>query len=342
MGLALFHPRRLILPVAACALLALAGVAAFSGGRGRPHPLPVADIRLGVATILDSAPLFVAEQNGYFADERLRVELKPFSSGRTALQEMLAGADVDAVTTGQMPVVVNSFDSHAFSIIAGLQHSSSSLKILARSDRGIGTPADLRGKTIGAVKGSTGHYFLGLFLARHGMTIADVTFVDIEGSSLSQALVDGRVDAISSIDSDTLVAQQLLPETSVLFASEGIFRGDRYLVGMNDWQQKNPQAVVRLLRAIDRAEGFIADHPEEAKDIVSRRLAINREFLASVWDHYVFTLFLDQAVLLSLEQQARWMIENGFIAKTAVPNYLRFLSADALEIAKPGTVTLIH
>ncbi len=68
--------------------------------------------------------------------------------------------------------------------------------MLARQDRGIKAPEDLKGKTVGITAGSSGHFFLSLFLTYHQMPMSDVKIVDLEPARLSQALIEGQVDAI--------------------------------------------------------------------------------------------------------------------------------------------------
>jgi NitT/TauT family transport system substrate-binding protein len=47
-------------------------------------------------------------------------------------------------------------------------------------------------------------------------------------------------------------------------------------------------------------------------------------------------------MLILLEDQARWRIEQGLTDATEVPNYLSFIYLDALEEVKPEAVTIIR
>ncbi|GAG37759.1 unnamed protein product, partial [marine sediment metagenome] len=51
---------------------------------------------------------------------------------------------------------------------------------------------------------------------------------------------------------------------------------------------------------------------------------------------------LPQALLIAMEDQARWRIENGLTDETDVPNFLDFLYFDALEVTAPEAVTIIR
>jgi hypothetical protein len=51
---------------------------------------------------------------------------------------------------------------------------------------------------------------------------------------------------------------------------------------------------------------------------------------------------LDQTILVSLEDEARWAMKERLTDKKEVPNYLDFIYVDALEQVKPETVTIIR
>jgi NitT/TauT family transport system substrate-binding protein len=53
-------------------------------------------------------------------------------------------------------------------------------------------------------------------------------------------------------------------------------------------------------------------------------------------------LTLPQALLLAMEDQARWMIENKLTSQTAIPNYFDYIYLDGLKAVKPEAVTIIH
>jgi len=53
-------------------------------------------------------------------------------------------------------------------------------------------------------------------------------------------------------------------------------------------------------------------------------------------------LLLDQTMLISLEDIARWAIKEGLTGKNEVPNYLNFIYINTLEAIKPIAVTIIR
>jgi NitT/TauT family transport system substrate-binding protein len=299
-------------------------------------------ITFGVDVSVISAPVWVAESRRYFQSEGLDVEIKEYPSGRTALVDMLDRGNLNMVTVAQTPVMYNSFSRNNYAIIAAMACSYEDVLLLARGERGIRTSADLKGKKIGTPAGSSGHFFLGLFLITGGLRISDVTVIDIDAPDLPGALADGRVDAIAIWQPHIHNAQKLMLGKTILLPSRNIYREDFYLVPTKDFIKKNPAALKRFLKAIDRAETFIRDNRDEAVNIVSRRLKIERETVDSFWNSYEFRLFLDQTVLTDLEAEARWAIKNKYTPAVKVPDYLDFIYPDALLAIKPEAVNIIR
>ncbi|NOS67199.1 MAG: ABC transporter substrate-binding protein [Candidatus Peribacteraceae bacterium] len=346
--MSLFHRkrRRLLLGgLAACLLLGIliAHAAIKIDENAVPaDPGPLQKIRIGVESGLLPSAVWIAESQGYFHENGIELEITSFPSGRAALTSMLSTDVLDMATVAQPPLVLNSFTRDDFSIIAGMVTSANDLKVLARRDRKITKPADLRGKTVGITKNSTGHYFLALFLSQYGLDLESVKLVDMEASSLPQALADGKVDAVSTWEPNAFKAKKLLGENVVQLESEGRFREDFYFVAFSQWAKENAELLKKFLLAVDKANMFIADNPGESQKIIAGALKLDTSFVSSVWKDYSYKLFLDQSVLLALEQQARWMVEDKIVQGRRPPNYLNFIFFDALEAAKPDSITIIR
>jgi len=300
------------------------------------------EIILGCETSLLPSAVWIAENKGYFQEEGLNVKIKEFGSGRTALRTMLNEGNLDMVTVAQTPVMFNSFSRSDYAIIAAMVYSDNDVKILVRQDKGIIDPSDLIGKKVGITKGSTGHFFLGLFLAHNGLELSEVETIDLEATDLPQALVEGRVDAISTWEPNILNAKSLLGEKVLLLPSEGIFREDFYFVPNKNFMKNNPEILKSFLKAIEKGEEFIQKNREESIDIVCERLKLDKELTASIWSNFNFELMLDQTILITLEDEARWAIREGLIDKKEVPNYLDFIYMDLLENVKPEAITIIR
>lgn len=313
---------------------------AFIAGCNRNASQQVEKIIIGAETVPHASPLWIAEHKGYFREEGLTVEIREFESGRTALRMMLQAEGIDIVTAAQTPVVSNSFSRNDYAIIGNMVYSDNDVKILARQDKGIKAPSDLKGKIVGITAGSSGHFFLGLFLTHQRLLMSDVKTIDMEATRLSQALIDGQVDAIATWEPHIFKAGKALGNKALILPSRGMYREDFFFIARKDFIKNHPEALKRFLRAIKKGEEFIQKNSKEAMDIIAQRLKMDGEVLTATWGDFQFRLFLDQSILLSLEDGARWAIRNKLTDAKKVPNYLDYIYVDALKEVNPSAVMM--
>lgn len=336
--------KKLITSIVAIIVIVVASIVWWRG-MSTPAPKyagPVEKITLGMELSPLSALLWVAENKGYFQENGVEVTMKKFDSGRSAFVSMLNEGGLDMVTVSQTPVMFNSFNRNDFAITANMAFSYNDLFVLARRDHGIAKLGDLRGKKIGVHKGSTGEYFLDLFLRTNNLQPSDVEEVDITTGQLVPSLIEGTVDAISTWNPHIFNAQKALGDKSVTLPNGKIYREDWYFVSNKQFIQKHSEAIARFLKAIKQAEEFTKNNKDEAVAIVAGRLGSEKDFISSIWNDYQFEIFLDQTIILSIENEARWAIKNKLTDKILVPNYLNYIYFDALEAIKPEAVTIIH
>ncbi|MDA0323439.1 MAG: ABC transporter substrate-binding protein [Verrucomicrobia bacterium] len=190
--------RKPVGPVGLILAVALAGPIMLAPGCRKPSAsIPPVHARLGLALQPTSALAMIAADNGYFREQNLDLEIKPYISGRRAMAALLCG-DVDAVTTAEVPIVFSSFESSEFRIVASIASAAGQHSIVARRDAGIAQAGDLKGKRIGTQRASAVHFFLHLFLLQHQIDADEVTIEFMKGELLPEALATGRIDAFST------------------------------------------------------------------------------------------------------------------------------------------------
>ena len=109
-------------------------------------------------------------------------------------------------------------------------YSDKDIKILARQDRGIKAPEDLKGKIVGITTGTAGQFFLSLFLTYHQMSMSNLKIVDLKPDRLSQSLIDGQVDAIVTWEPYISQTRMALGDKALLLSGHGLFRDDVYFI----------------------------------------------------------------------------------------------------------------
>ena len=176
----------------------------------------------------------------------------------------------------------------------------------------------------------------------HGMSINDVILVDTSFSAAAGSIKEGKVDAVvtmppfyDSIKSSFGAGLAEWPAQS----GQWIFG---VLTSTDDWIAKNPGLVVRLLSAIDQANLYIAQHPQEAKAIVQKRLNLDAASIERAWQRNHYSLSFGQSLLLAMEDEARWMIKNNRTKERTVPDFAEYFYLDGLKAVKPEAVSIIR
>jgi sulfonate transport system substrate-binding protein len=305
----------------------------FTGNKG--------SITIGVEQSPLLALMMIAEDQGFFSKQGVDVAVKYYASGKLALNGMFSG-EVEFATPAGTPIVFSSFERTDFSIVATIGSSDNDPKIVARKDRGIQKPGDLRGKRIATQKASAVHFFLHSFLIINGLSERDVMLSFKHPDALVPALAKGEIDAFSMREPYISRAKTLLRKNIILFEEPGLQLKTYNLVGFNTFIKDKPQAVKNILQTLLKSEEFVKKYPKHAQRIVSNKTGLKVSEIAGIWPDLRFEVALEQSLLTSLENQARWVIRNKLTDRKKVPNYLNFIYLDALEAVKPRGVTIIR
>ncbi len=298
-------------------------------------------VTIGIQSNLLSSIVIVAKGRGYFEEEGLDVDLKKYPSGKLALLGMFAD-EVDISTAGGIPVMINSFTRGDFKIIGRIAKTEKGIWIMGRKDHGINSASDLKGKKIATQQNSGAHFFLSLFLTYNLISESDVELVFLKAVDLPRALINGEIDAFSMRNPFTQEAKDALGDNAIELFEPDIYIMSFSLIAKEDVIEQRPGLVKGIIRATIKAEEFMKENKGESIEIVAQEVGIENEALAAEWDIYKFGVSLDQALLITLEHEARWAIENKITNKTEIPNYLNFLYSDALKEIKPEAVSIIQ
>jgi ABC-type nitrate/sulfonate/bicarbonate transport system substrate-binding protein len=302
-------------------------------------PSPLEKITLGYSIDSINAPILIAQENGYFRDQGLEVESKIFQSGQLALQAMLKEGTLDAVTVAPLPIVINS-DRQDFSIISTIVTTTASSKIIARTDKGIRSAKDLKGKKIATIKGTSAHFFLTVFLLSSNIPETEVEIIGLKPDELLNSLKNGQVDAISIWEPIAHNALEALKGNSTQLTNQ-LYRSSFNVVATKNIINSNPEALKKLLKALDQANQFIKNNKSEAQNILASRMGIQKELAADFMGVYTYELSLNQSLPLELEDGARWALQEKLTQNPKIPNFLDFIYIDSLKEVKPEAVTII-
>ena len=308
--------------------------------RGEPENYtgPVEKITVAAAEYLTGALVYIAEDQGFFEENGLDVTLKGYGSGKACADALIAG-EADISTSADFVFVSNSFELTELRVF-GTVATKQVKELVARKDKGITAINDLVGKKIGVTKKSGAEFQLGVFLTFNGISQEDVELVDLKPPEMMGAILNGDVDAVFVWDPYLYHLKKELGENAISWHGGEDFYF--VLLTKEDWLDKNPAAAERFIKSMLEAEEYIKDNPEEAKEFATVRFDYESDYMDYCWPKQEYAVTLPQAMLILLEDQARWRIEQGLTDAIEVPNYLRYIYLDALEEVKTEAVTIIR
>ncbi|AOO80797.1 ABC transporter substrate-binding protein [Bosea vaviloviae] len=172
--------------IAALAGIGLAGLVAAGAAQAQTK------VAIGISGWTGFAPLVLAKEAGIFAKNGLDVTIKKIPQKDRHLA--IASGDIQcAATTVETWIVWDGAGVKSKQIFQ-LDKSYGADGMVTRS--AIGSIKDLKGKTVAASAPGTSPYFaLAWFLKENGMSIKDVTVVNMEPGPAAQAFIAGQNDA---------------------------------------------------------------------------------------------------------------------------------------------------
>lgn len=321
-------------------VIAVAAIAGFAVFLTLPRQKTPERVVFAVPPDILSAPIVIAHQKGFFAEEGISASLRPVPSGRGAIDAATAGK-ADIAASAETDIVFASLAAKPVTILATIAQSDRDFGIIVRQDTGPINPRNLRGRRVAISPDSGGLYFLESFLSLNGLVSRDVHIITLNEAELAAAFSSDQIDAACTRNPALLLLKQQLGDARIYY-SDWIYTVTWNLVSGGDYVRQHPQTLESVFRALVKSINFIYSNQQESRAIVARYLNLERQLLDPVWEGYHFELSLDQALLLMLEDQARWAKRSGKAMPCRIPNYLRFVHPDALAAVAPQNVTLIY
>ena len=245
-------------------------------------------------------------------------------------------------TVADTPIVLAIMNGKNIITLATIQTSNRDAAIVATRNHGIRSPADLKGKRIGVTLGTSIEFFTDAYLIAHDISRNDVTIIDMRPAEMQEALMEGRVDAVSVFTPTLTVLEQSLGESGSFFYDESIYTENFCIVARLEYVKNHPGTAKKVLRALIRSETFIHGNPGEAKRLVTDFLKLEPALVEKIWPIFTAKVTLDQSLLVDLEDQTRWAVKKGLTSRKDMPNYLDFIYFDGLLAVKPEAVTILR
>lgn len=289
-----------------------------------------------------SLPVYVAQAKGYFEGAGLTVRVSDCSSGRHCLELMMQG-QAQVATAAELAVTLASFKRQDLAIIGTTSTSSHQIKLVARGSSGVQRPADLKGRRVAYVAASSSQYFLDTWGTFHGIDPKDMTRLPLEPDRMVEALKERRVDALAVWEPHASNAIEVLGADAVVLPNPRVYTQHFNVVTDRVQLQGRGAEMTALLQALLKAERFIAERPAEAAALLQARLQIDAAAAAAQLKEHDYRIRLDQSLISTMEEQARWAIREKLVdARQRPASLLQAIEPSLLRRASPRAVSLVQ
>ena len=214
------------------------------------------------------APVYVAMEKGFFADEGLELKL---SYGNEADMVALVGSNHQQFMVASGEQVLLSREQGLPVVSVANWYKDYPVGVFALEESGITTPADLAGKDIG-LPGLYGANYIGIeaLIAQSGLSEDSYNLVSI-GFTQVESLVSGTVDAVVGyLANEPVQLEALGYEINVIAVQDYIELVGNCLVTNETSIENNPELVSKMVRAFRKGLEYTAAYPEEAWTISQR------------------------------------------------------------------------
>jgi NitT/TauT family transport system substrate-binding protein len=295
--------RRLLFLVSG--ILALTACQALAGPPGPATPTPIR-LPMGYIANVQFAPFYVAVEKGYFAQEGIQLSFD-YSFETNGVQLVGAGQLPFALVSGEQVPLARAQGLPVVMIAQWYQRYP--IAIFARAEKGIRSPQDLRGKTVG-LPGFFGASYVGFkaLLYATGIPEEEVRAVDLGGFTQVAAVREGKVDAaVGYINNEPLMLRRAGLDVTVIDVADyaalvgnGILTNERTI-------RDQPDLVRRFLRAFLRGLRDTLRNPKEAFEISKKYVeGLSGENEAAQWEVLQATLPLWKAEVPGRSDPRAW------------------------------------
>ncbi|MEX0267614.1 ABC transporter substrate-binding protein [Leptolyngbyaceae cyanobacterium UHCC 1019] len=274
-------------------LLVMAAIALFSGCASpsattstsgtSPTASPAAntnaknlkEVRVQLAFLMQSidAPLIVAINKGYFAEQGLNVNYERGFGNSDTISKLGTGKFDLAFSDMYNALDFNEKNPGDKIIAVAITQNGAPFSILSLKEKGITSPKDLVGKKLGAPAGDGPRKLFPLFAKEVGVDPASVEWTTMEPKLRETFLLQGQVDAISGFSTSALPALlkggKKMEDINVFYYNEnGLdFYGNAILV-KGAYAKQNPDVVKAFTAAYIKGLQDVLKDPTAGLDAV--------------------------------------------------------------------------
>ncbi|MFD5062535.1 MULTISPECIES: ABC transporter substrate-binding protein [unclassified Streptomyces] len=259
------HPRRLLIGVVPLVLLATAcggnDASTTTGESGKK--LDKVTLTLNWYPYGEHAPFYYGKQQKIFEKHGIDLTIQAGQGSQKTVQATAAGqTDFGWADT---PALLAAVDQGVRVKSLGVFLQTTPASVQSFDAKGIGSPADLKGKTIAGTAGDALSKTFPIFLKKNNIDESDVKVQNTDPAGKIAAVISGKTDGLLGYASDqgpTMQDKAKKPvsylrfsENGLNFYSNGLLAGQKLLASKSELAGRMAQAVSEAWAAAEKAPG---------------------------------------------------------------------------------------
>lgn len=293
-------------------LFAAIGVSLSMASASHGQPARLIDVKLAVLPIAPQAPVYLAQQLGFFAEEGLRVEARVFQGGPEVTAAVISG-DVDFGYANTVSPMIAYAQGAPVRLVAPSDIAGGPIvdAVLAKSDGSLANAKDLMGKrvAVNALKGIL-ELLVRAAVDQNGGDSSKVIFLEAPFPQMGALLAAGQVDAVVNVE--PFITQMVGGGAKIIIDPLTVIAGGPIGIWFSSVQKANNKDLLdRFRRAIAKANVYATEHPDEVRKIVPTFTRISPDTVAKM----ALPVWTGALEIAPLQRQADLLAKYNFIRK---------------------------
>ena len=263
-----------------------------------------------------------------FAADKINVRWHSINSGAKQTQAMASGdLDISAVmNTASLLLAVGV--GNDLVIATGAAHPNNVFALVGKKGEKLSI-RDLTGKTVAGPRGTVLHQLLVAALKKENMTMKDINFVSMDPPKAYAALVGNSVDA--ALLAAGLVIKANDAGMKTITTAEGLVKPNLVMVARRAWAEENPETLKRIVKVHRETLKWIRANKAEALEMGAKAQGVSTEVAAKLYDWSSFYDVLTESDIKGMEDDKRFLIDNGLMRTKIRINVRDLVHPDAMR-----------
>ncbi|SNR49337.1 NitT/TauT family transport system substrate-binding protein [Haloechinothrix alba] len=261
-------------PTVATAAVAALALAACGGGESEQAGGGTDEVTVGVIPIVDVAPIYLGQQQGFFAERDIELTLETSQGGAAIVPGVASGqfdfgfSNMTSLLTAQTQDLPLQVTSAGVATTGDVDDDFGA--IVAPSGSGIDDASDLSGRSVAVnTLNNIGDTTVRHTVEQAGGDPSDIEFVELGFPDMPAAVQEGRVDAAWMVEPFVTIATD---QDAEVVASNFAATHEELAVAAyftsTELAESDPDLVDRFTEAMNASLDYAQDNPEQARDIL--------------------------------------------------------------------------